>query len=128
MPVCKVCKESKAIRDMRQWGDKPTETCQDCHDAKKAQKKNGDAPGADPVAPTERVAEPAAAPTPPRSPAPTEIIVEASLGFAAKIDGDCIVISQANGNRENDDDNITLTRAEAKRLFESFGEWIVATD
>jgi hypothetical protein len=118
MPVCKVCKESKPIRDMRVWGTNPTETCQVCHDAKKAA-KNGSA-ATPPEAPKD---------SPRPEPRPinrvSEVIVEASLGFAAKVDGENLVISQANSSRENDDDNVTLTRSEAKRLFDSFGEWIV---
>lgn len=126
MPVCKVCKASKAIREMRQWGGKDTETCQACYDAKKAHKGSGSAPA--PEVPAASPAPAAPSDPPPRRAQASEIVVEASLGFAAKIEGDCIVISQANHTRENDDDNITLTRAEAKRLFESFGEWIVAAD
>lgn len=122
MPVCKVCSESKAIRDMRMWGGKATETCQTCYDAKKAGKKAPAGERAEPDAPA-----PAPAPRPRPTNLVAEVIVEASLGFAAKVDGENLVISQANGSREDmhADDNVTLTRAEAKRLFDSFGEWIV---
>lgn len=126
MPVCKVCKESKAVRDMRAWGTNVTETCQVCYDAKKAA-KNGAPPKSSEKAP-EAAASPPPAPAP-RLIAVTEMICEASLGFTARIDGEQIVISQANGAREEltADDNITLTRAEAKKLFDAFGEWIVSS-
>lgn len=129
MPDCKVCKQTKPIREMRMWGGTATETCQVCFDLKKAQKQNGGAPPPEP--PADPAAPAAAPPSPPRvprsSPMPSEIVVEASLGFAAKVDGDSLVISQTCGEREDPaaPDNITLTRAEAKRLFDSFGEWII---
>lgn len=119
MPVCKVCKSEKPTRAMRMWGGIATETCQDCYDAKKGAKASGAVKPAD----AEQQPKP---PAPRLAIAPTEIIVEASLGFAAKVDGDNLVISQANHSRENDDDNITLTRSEARKLFDLFGEWIVA--
>ena len=99
MPVCKVCKESKAIRDMRMWGENVTETCLVCYEAKKAGKKTAPE-GAPPAAPS----APTAAPPKPAI-APTEIVIEASLGFRAVVDGDNLIITQANHTRENDDDN-----------------------
>lgn len=113
---CKKCGEQKAPGEMAKYAGEPTDICKACRWGKETPKAKpaADAPPAE------------AAPAVPRNgAAQSEIVVEASLGFAAKIDGDSLVITQANASRENDDDNITLTRAEAKRLFDSFGEWIV---
>lgn len=116
MPTCKKCQQEKPKGEMAVYAGEVTETCMACrwpNRVVKAPATSGDA-------------LPAVVPAPRLAIAPTEIVVEASLGFAAKVDGDNLVISQANHSRENDDDNITLTRSEARKLFDLFGEWIVA--
>jgi hypothetical protein len=113
MPVCKVCKESKAIREMRQWGGLATETCQACYDAKKAQKGTA--------------LIPAPSTEPARTPSPFVIEVAPTMGFSAQIEDNLLVISQTNAKREDDPDNITLSRNEAKVLFKLFGDWALAS-
>lgn len=117
MPTCKHCKCEKPNREMATWGGAVTETCLEC----KAVRKAGRAGAKNGVAPA-----PAPLPTiaPKQNGHPAEIVVEASLGFAAKVDGESLVISQANSSRENDDDNITLTRSEAKVLFAKYSHWV----
>lgn len=112
MPTCKICKCEKPNREMASWGGTVTETCLECKAAKKAAK------GAKEPAPD------SASPAPSSPPADgLEIVVAASLGFAAKLDGESLVITQANHTRENDDDNISLTKVEAKALFAKYGDW-----
>lgn len=112
MPVCKFCKAEKPNREMSTWGGSTTETCLECKEKRKADRKEV------------KSATPA-----PASPAPSgiegvlKIEFLPSLGFSASIDEDKLVITQANGSRENDDDNITLTKEEANGLFRLFGAW-----
>src|SRR4051812_1090763 len=121
MPVCKVCKGEKPNREMAMGGGGVTATGLEGKAEKKA-KRNGGAVKADP--PASPSPTPPPAPSLPRPTVPREISVAPSLGFTASVDGNSLVIAQANGSRENDDDNITLTREEAKALFDTFGEWI----
>lgn len=115
---CKKCGEEKTAAQMAKYAGEPTDICKACRWGK----------GPAPSSKVEVVVTPPA-PLPQVQPStmPTECVVHASLGFCARVDGDSLVISQANSSRENDDDNITLTRQEAKRLFDTFGEWIVAS-
>lgn len=110
MFTCRICKGDKSKAEMALWGGKVSEVCLVCKAAKKAQRQG---------VVIEHV------PDAPRLPAPLVIQVAPTMGFTAQIDENNLVITQANGSRENDDDNITLSRDEAKALFKLFGEWVL---
>lgn len=110
MPTCKICKCEKPTREMRMWGGIATETCQACYDEKKVGKVPAE------PAPPALVGTRAAAPA-------LEFSVAPTMGFTAKVEGEDLTLSQVNSARPDDDDVITLSRAEAKQLFGLFGEW-----
>jgi len=112
MFTCRICKSDKKKDEMALWGGKVSEVCLACKAAKKAQRQG---------IVIEHV------PDAPRLPAPLVIQVAPTMGFTAQIDDGSLVISQDNGERPNEPDNITLSRDEAKALFTIFGEWARGT-
>lgn len=106
---CKKCKQDKPAAQMSKWGGKPSKVCLKC--------REGEKPAAEAEAPKVNGSDGAH---------PMLLSVAASIGFMAQVSDDgMLVISQANSSRPDDPDNVTLTRAEAKRLFDAFGVWIV---
>lgn len=118
MYTCKKCKCSKAKGEMSLWGGEISEICLDCRKKMKAERGGGDS-----SKPTKAAKD--AKPAPADEPAATDdqLVVHAGLGFSAAIDGENLVVSQANPNREDDPDNLTLSKSEAYVLIKKFAPW-----
>lgn len=120
MIKCKHCDIEKLESDMSIWNGKPSKVCLECKKThptgRGAAKVNG---GGSP-----EKKRPAAA-RKPRAAADLELALPAGgHGFTAVVtEEDTLLITQENDGAA--DDNIVLTKHEARQLFDKFGEWIV---
>jgi hypothetical protein len=113
---CKKCGEDKPESEMAVYAGSVTETCKAC----RWKRGGGDTPKKSGAAVSSKKAKASEA----TAAADLTVVVAAGLGFSAVVDGESLVISQANSAREDDDDNITLSKTEAKVLFAQFAPWI----